>query len=847
QPFRVLQMLVERPGDVVTREELQKRLWPNDTIVEFDHSINAAIKRLRDALGDTAENPKYVETVARRGYRLLVPVEHVRAGLVPAPLVQSAELVPEPLGARASRPQLQREDKTTGETPALPGVLIGQTLSHYRVLGVLGKGGMGVVYRAEDIRLGRQVALKFLPDELAENPQALERFEREARAASTLNHPNICTIHEVEEHEGKPFIVMELLEGETLRDRLENTKLENRNLKIDPEASFEFRVSNFGSRPKAPIPVHEMLDFAIQIADGLDAAHQKGIIHRDIKPANIFITTTRQAKILDFGLAKLQGSGIRGWGLGQGFSERSDPRPLGGEGGAQAPGEGASPTDTPTASIDPEHLTRPGSAMGTAAYMSPEQIRGEKLDARTDLFSLGLVLYEMATGQPAFSGDTVATVHDAILRDAPKPARESNPDLPPKLEEIIHKALEKDRNLRYQHASDIRTDLSRLKRDTDSGGAASVAAVSDRRTAVGTPPPRVGAHGHAPLRRWPLWLAGSLAVSLAGLAAAWYAWQRSKPRPELTQRQLTTNSSELAVQASAISPDGKYLAYSDNEGIHLRVIDTAETHALPTPAGTRINKLAWFPEGNKLLATGEAGEPRLSSLWTISILGGGPQKLRDDAADGSVFQDGSGIALVSGDGKEIWQMGPDGEEARKLMTASEGDFFDAPVVVEGRLWYARGYVPPATPGILLYDVESRDLDGGPRTILVSDLAATPGAATALLLPNGRFIYSQWDRPDLFQGGTLWEIQTDLSSGHASGKPRRIADWPDFEIAGLSATGDGKRLALVKQRSVPSVYVADLEGNGSRIVNPRRLTLSDSYDHAYAWTPDSKSVLFDSDG
>jgi DNA-binding winged helix-turn-helix (wHTH) protein/Tol biopolymer transport system component len=351
-----------------------------------------------------------------------------------------------------------------------------------------------------------------------------------------------------------------------------------------------------------------------------------------------------------------------------------------------------------------------------------------------------------------------------------------------------------------------------------------------------------GAVLETPLReRWPLVVAGIL-VALAAAVLGWYAWQRSRPKPELTQRQLTTNSSELAVLASAISPDGRYLAYSDDGGIHLRVVDTAETHALPTPPGATINKLAWFPEGNKLLASGEAGQPSVYRIWTISILGGPLQTLRDDAWDGSVFQNGRGIVFVSGGQKQIWQMSPEGEEPRKLTTASKGESFATPVVVEGRLWYARGYVSPASAENVSYDIESRDLNGGPRTILVSDL---DWRYTTLLLPNGRFIYSRWDRRNLYQNGSLWEIQADLRSGHASGKPRRIAGWPDFEIASLSASADGKRLAFVREQRVDSVYVSDLDGNGSRIVNPRRLTLSDSFDHPYAWTPDSGSVLFDS--
>ncbi len=331
QPFLVLKMLLEHPGDVVTREEMRRALWPNDTVVEFDQSINAAIKKLRLALRDSAEEPQYVETVARRGYRLIVSVKWSEPARDDTQEVES------------ERPVAPPSDKE---------ILTGKKVSHYRVLEILGGGGMGVVYKAEDIKLGRRVALKFLPDEFAGDAAALQRFEREARAASALNHPNICTIHAVEEHEGQPFIVMELLEGHTLRDVL---------------------AQEAGSKGDSPVRLEPLLDTALQIAHGLEAAHQKGIIHRDIKPANIFITSHGQTKILDFGLAKLHES------------------------------ESVEPPPQPSSEPGPKHesnplltLTRTGVTVGTAAYMSPEQVRGERLDQRTDLFSFGLVLYEMA-------------------------------------------------------------------------------------------------------------------------------------------------------------------------------------------------------------------------------------------------------------------------------------------------------------------------------------------------------------------------------------------------------------------------------------------------------------------
>jgi len=402
QPFQILAMLLERPGDVVTREEIRQRLWPNGTVVEFEHSISAAMNRLRQALGDSPENPRYIETLARRGYRWKAEVQWVEA----------------PREGAAPDPKEKPSPTTNGN-------LTGKKVSRFRVLEVLGGGGMGVVYKAEDLRLGRQVALKFLPEELASDPKAVERFEREARSASALSHPNICTIYEVGEHEGQPFIVMELLQGQTLRELI--------------SASLTNPLS---------LPLPKLLDLAEQIAKGLDAAHCKGIVHRDIKPANIFVTTEGQAKILDFGLAKPVAA------LTSEVSLEPEVRTV----------QEHSQPIMPKGGSDPGLLlSRTGVAMGTAGYMSPEQIRGEKLDARTDLFSFGLVLYEMGTGQRGFSGETAPTLRDAILKMTPRRARDLNPELPAKLEEIIGRALEKDRELRYQSAGEMGADLKSLR------------------------------------------------------------------------------------------------------------------------------------------------------------------------------------------------------------------------------------------------------------------------------------------------------------------------------------------------------------------------------------------------
>ncbi len=396
--------------------------------------------------------------------------------------------------------------------------LTGQTISHYRILDGVGGGGMGLVYRAEDIKLGRLVALKFLPEDSAKDPAALGRFEREARAASALEHPNICPIYEFGEHEGQPFLVMQLLEGQTLRELI-----------------------TAAGPGKPPLELSRLLDLVGQISDGLDAAHRQGIIHRDIKPANIFLTSDGQAKILDFGLAKLArvSSGAR------------DDSEL-------DPGDGItkrSPSETEPLVTPDLFLSHTGVAMGTAGYMSPEQVRGEELDARTDLFSFGLVLYEMATGQRAFTGDTGPVLRDGILNQSPTPARQVNHQLPGKLEKIIGRALEKDRNARYQAASEMQADLQTLTRETDSRSLRSSWAI----------------------------LSGTAVILLIVGGVLWFAKRQRSflSPPDLKLHQLTINSSEDPVTGGAISPDEKYLAYTDARGMHIKQIESDESQSVP--------------------------------------------------------------------------------------------------------------------------------------------------------------------------------------------------------------------------------------------------------------------------
>jgi len=387
-PMELLRLLIEQRGQLVTRDQMVERVWGKGVFVDTDNSINAAIRRVRQILDDAPEQPQFVQTIVGRGYRFIANIQEA-----------SAEEVGE-----SSTEVVQGSDH-----------FLGKKVSHYRILKMLGGGGMGLVYMAEDLVLSRRVALKFLPAEFAENSLALDRLVSEARAASALDHPNTCPVYELGKHEGRPFIVMQLLEGETLREWIDQSPArDNRSRSIS------------------------LLDLAVQIAAGLESAHRKGIIHRDIKPANIFITCSGQVKILDFGMAK--------------FMERAQPWEDDTGEDAGFCQIAASPT-----------VTQTGATLGTPSYLSPEQIRHEPLDARSDLFSFGLVLYEMATGQRAFSGNTAQSIRDAVLNHPPIAPRAVNPDVPIRLEEIILKSIEKDAAHRYQSALDLGSDLSQVK------------------------------------------------------------------------------------------------------------------------------------------------------------------------------------------------------------------------------------------------------------------------------------------------------------------------------------------------------------------------------------------------
>jgi serine/threonine protein kinase/WD40 repeat protein len=704
--FEVLLVLVQNAGHLVDKDALMKQLWP-DTFVE-EGNLTKHVSLLRKILSEATNGREYIETVPKRGYRFVVKVREGK----------------DSTAGGGSQPQI------------LPTAnVIGKKVSHYRVLEILGGGGMGVVYRAEDLKLGRQVALKFLPEELANDSMALARFEREARAASALEHPNICSIYEFGEHEGQPFIVMQLLEGKTLRERLEVRTSEG-----------------------VPFPMDELMHLAIQIADGLDAAHQKGIIHRDIKPANIFITNRGEAKLLDFGLAKLTELEPS-----TSSAERQDEK---------IPCQGL-PARPPVSS---PHLTRTGTTMGTASYMSPEQVRGEQLDLRTDLFSFGAVLYEMATGRQPFCGDTVAAIHDGIVNHTPPSPVRSNPDLPGAFEAIISKALEKDRNKRYQSASEIQLDLERSIRITKFQ--------------------RRGKHVLA-------MLVAAMVVMIA-ISFGTRRWISRSHRLNEENWAITKLTDNGKVDLVAISPDGRYVCYSlrDRSGLGLwlhQVATGSDTQILPADA-VSFEGLSFSPDGNYIYyVRADKNDPGFKYLYVMPVLGG-PSRLLIKDIDSPVSFSPNGSQFV-------YTRGMPAPNATEVRIAN----------ADGSANHLLATVPDTHPGFQPGATWSPDgravavslLRLGNQSFILYALSLSDGSVHELHSSSNAIGRPLW----LPEGDTLLLVMTDNNDrgqlwtiSYPKAEIRRVTnDLTDYRMR-ADLTHDAKTMAMVADHVVSNVWI-----------------------------------------